>query len=577
MHKPIARNQHFTINDEFHTFINNEVLPKTSLSSVKFWGDFYQLVNDFSLWNHELRDQRISLQEKIDHWHKQHQQHNFPSEAYKKFLKDIGYIVKQGDDFTITTENVDDEIATMAGPQLVVPLSNARFALNAANARWGSLYDALYGTDVIPQSGELKAKKEYNPKRGKRVINYSRDLLDEVAPLNNGSHHHATSYLVYYQQLIVTLKDGSVSGLKDACKFVGYSGSKHSPESILLKNNGLHIDIQINRSGTIGQHDHAGVNDIFIEAALTTIMDCEDSVAAVDAEDKIAIYRNWLGLMCGTLKSTFEKNGEITSRHLHHHRTYNSTDGSSYQVNGRSLLFIRHVGHLMDTDIIQDECGNNIPEGILDSVFTSLIAMINLQQHNQFANSAKGSIYIVKPKMHGPEEVMFNCELFNRIERILGLAKNTLKIGIMDEERRTTVNLKECIRIAKERLVFINTGFLDRTGDEIHTSMLAGPFLPKKNIKQKIWIQAYENNNVDIGLACGLSGKAQIGKGMWAMPDEMSAMMREKTAHPLSGANTAWVPSPTAAILHALHYHQVNVFAAQTQIATRQLQRLMTF
>lgn len=562
----LANHEALSVNDDFYTFINNEVLPLTSLNQLQFWSDFNQLVDDFSLWNHELREDRNKIQEQINKWHKKNTSQSFDINAYKAFLKEIGYLVEEADDFNISTLNVDDEIAKVPGPQLVVPVKNARFALNAANARWGSLYDALYGSDVIPRRDGLEPGRGYNVARGGRVVEYSRDFLDRVVPLNTGSHHDVTTYQVYYQQLLVTLKDGTCTGLREPGKFVAFNGPKSAPGSILLKNNGLHIEIQIDWKGFIGSQDMAGINDILIEAATTTIMDCEDSVAAVDAEDKIEVYRNWLGLMQGTLEARFDKHGETYTRKLNKDRVYTAVDNEQYHLPGKSLLLIRNVGHLMDIDIIKDKYGNDIPEGILDGVITALIASIDLPKQEQgFNNSRTGSIYIVKPKMHGPEEVDFTCQLFSRIEDMLSLARNTIKIGIMDEERRTTINLKECIRVAKERLVFINTGFLDRTGDEIHTSMFAGPFLPKRDLKTQPWIAAYENWNVDIGLECGLPGKAQIGKGMWSMPDEMAAMVKAKVEHPEAGANTAWVPSPTAAVLHALHYHEVDVFAMQEQ------------
>ncbi len=450
------------------------------------------------------------------------------------------------------------------------PLKNARFALNAANARWGSLYDALYGSNVIEQKGKLKAGAEYNKLRGREVVKYCRQFLDDNFPLSGASHNDVTLYQIYYQQLTAVLKNGDYVSLENPKQFVAYNGSKHAPTEVLLKNNGLHINICIQPGSIVGAMDEAGVEDVRVEGALTTIMDCEDSVAAVDTEDKIDVYRNWLGLMTGTLSTDFVKGGKTINRTLKRDRVFTSKDSGSYYVRRRSLMFIRNVGHLMSIDTIQDQQGNNIPEGILDAVVTSLIASIDLKRMDKrAANSKTGSIYIVKPKMHGPEEVQFTCDLFSRVEQMLKLEANTIKIGIMDEERRTTVNLKECIRVAKTRCVFINTGFLDRTGDEIHTSMLAGAFLPKDDIKKQAWIAAYENQNVDIGLACGLSGKAQIGKGMWPKPDELADMMAIKTEHPMAGANTAWVPSPTAALLHALHYHQIDVFAKQNELKTR--------
>tara|TARA_R110001583_G_scaffold67490_2_gene192852 strand:- start:3318 stop:5510 length:2193 start_codon:yes stop_codon:yes gene_type:complete len=565
------------INPSFYQFINDEVLPLTQLNPDNFWFDFNCLINDFSFKNTALLKTRQTLQSQIDQWHidnphlindKSGQSKN----AYREFLQNIGYLTPTISDFSIETENVDAEIATMAGPQLVVPVSNARFALNAANARWGSLYDAFYGTDVIATNGELSNENGFNPARGQAVINKAKDFLDANFPLNHGSHHDVSSYLVYYQHLLAFFPDGSESGLKNACQFVAFDGSKSEPSYLLLKNNGLHVGLQIDRVGKIGSTDKAGVDDIQIEAALTTIMDFEDSVSTVDSEDKVNAYRNWFGLMNGNLEATFLKNGHSIQRNLNYDRTFTAKSGELYCVPGRSLLLVRNVGHLMGSDLIQDIDGNNAPEGIIDAVITSLIGSLDLQKpiSNKHRNSRSGSIYIVKPKMHGPEEVRFTCELFARVEQMLNLPENTLKLGIMDEERRTTLNLKQCIYEAKSRVVFINTGFLDRTGDEIHTSMLAGAFYPKGAIKFEPWIGAYENNNVEMGLRCGFSGKAQIGKGMWAMPDEMNQMMKDKIAHPQSGANTAWVPSPTAATLHALHYHQVDVFEEQKTILNRE-------
>ena len=564
-------------NPEFYQFINDEVLPRTSLNSMNFWADLHSLICDFSYKNTTLLNTRRHMQNQIDQWHRENNLINSVApadskKAYREFLQNIGYLTPMVEKFTIDTENVDPEISTMAGPQLVVPVSNARFALNAANARWGSLYDAFYGTDVIPNSDELTNKTAFNPLRGKAVIDKAKDFLDEQFPLTAGSHHDVTSYLVYYQHLLAFFADDTECGLKNPCQFVAFDGSKTAPNYLLLKNNGLHVGLHIDRTGKIGETDSAGVDDIQMESALTTIIDFEDSVSTVDSSDKIEAYRNWLGLMQGTLEATFNKNGQPVTRKLNYDRNFTAKSGEMYRVPGRSLLLVRNVGHLMGTDLIQDPEGNNAPEGIIDGVITALIGSLDLQknEHDNYKNSRTGSIYIVKPKMHGPEEVRFTCDLFSRIEQMLNLAENTIKLGIMDEERRTTLNLKQCIYEAKSRVVFINTGFLDRTGDEIHTSMLAGPFYPKSAIKNEPWIGAYENNNVDIGLSCGFSGKAQIGKGMWAMPDEMNRMMTEKIAHPKSGANTAWVPSPTAATLHALHYHQVDVFEEQKTIINRQ-------
>lgn len=568
MNMPLEQNN--TIDQAFYDFINSEVLPLTGLNLDKFWQDLIALVDDLAPVNRQLLATRDRMQAQLDDWHKANRD-NFDAAAYQQFLRDIAYLLDEGEDFQISTENVDAEIATLAGPQLVVPVKNARFALNAANARWGSLYDALYGSDVIPQHSGLKPGKKFNPARGTEVVEFAKNFLDEVFPLAEGSHHHVTNYVIYFQHLLAIFSDGASCGLKNPRQYVALNGQKSSPDSIVLRNNGLHVEICFDRKGTIGSKDIAGIEDILMEAALTTIMDCEDSVSAVDAEDKVEVYRNWLGLMQGNLSTTFDKNGEALVRRLNNDRHFTSKEGEPYNLPGRSLLLIRNVGHLMDTDLLQDSRGNFAPEGIVDGVITALIASLDLKKNKQEAirNSRTGSIYIVKPKMHGPEEVAFSCTLFSRIEAMLGLAENTLKIGIMDEERRTTVNLKACIREAKERVVFINTGFLDRTGDEIHTSMEAGAFLPKAQIKNEPWISAYENWNVDIGLACGLQGRAQIGKGMWAMPDEMQQMMAAKIEHPRAGANTAWVPSPTAAVLHALHYHKVDVFAQQNALKHR--------
>jgi len=561
------------INPAFYQFINDEILPHTSLNSVNFWYDFNCLISDLSSQNSALLKTRQEMQNQINQWHIENavSTHKATADVYQSFLQRIGYLAPEIENFHIETENVDAEIATMAGPQLVVPVSNARFALNAANARWGSLYDAYYGTDVIPPTDELNSVVGFNALRGEAVINKAKDFLDEHFPLNEGSHHDVSSYLVYYQHLLAFFPDGSESGLKSACQFVGFDGSKNDPKYLLLKNNGLHVGLQIDRYGKIGATDKAGIDDIQIESALTTIVDFEDSVSAVDSNDKIAAYRNWFGLMSGNLAVSFTKNGQSVQRKLHHDRQFTAKAGGIYQVPGRSLLMVRNVGHLMGTDLMADINGNHAPEGIVDAVITALIGSLDLQKNSEanLRNSRTGSIYIVKPKMHGPQEVAFTCELFSRVEAMLNLPENTLKLGIMDEERRTTLNLKQCIYEAKSRVVFINTGFLDRTGDEIHTSMLAGAFYPKSAIKNEPWISAYENNNVEIGLACGFSGKAQIGKGMWAMPDDMNKMMQEKSVHPKSGANTAWVPSPIAATLHALHYHQTDVFAVQQDITNR--------
>ena len=554
---------------ELDELLAEEILPGLNVSRDEFWSSFNEIVDEFVPRNNSLISQRENLQEKIDKWHLDRKGQNHNHEEYKTFLKEIGYWVEEANDFQITTSQVDPEISEIAGPQLVVPVMNARFSLNAANARWGSLYDALYGTDMISEEGGAERGGTYNPVRGDKVIEFSKTFLNKTIPLSQGTFQQVTSFQVHEGNLEVTLSDQSKVSLKNNSKFIGYTGEPGNPSGILFKNNRLHLEIQVDRENSVGKDDAAGIKDILIESAVTTIQDLEDSIAAVDAEDKVIAYRNWLGLMKGDLKETFIKGESEFTRQLNSDREYKDTLGKEFLLAGRSLMLVRNVGHLMTNPAILDKAGKEIPEGILDAMFTICIAKHDLEGNNLLSNSRAGSVYIVKPKMHGPEEVQFTCDLFSAVEEALKISPLTVKIGIMDEERRTTINLKECIRAAKDRVIFINTGFLDRTGDEIHTSMEAGPMIPKALMKQQPWISAYEDWNVDKGLEAGFKGKAQIGKGMWPMPDEMLEMYKTKIIHPEAGANCAWVPSPTAATLHALHYHQVSVSEAQEKIQER--------
>ena len=547
---------------ELYDFIENEALLGSGLDSATYWKNFEQVVVDLSPKNKTLLAKRDDLQAKIDEWHRNNK---FELEAYKAFLKEIGYLLPEVEDFQISTENVDEEIALLAGPQLVVPVRNARYCLNAANARWGSLYDALYGFDVISDENGAEKGKGYNPVRGEKVVAFAKNFLNETFPLVSGSHADATQYAVAHNALVVTLKDGTQTTLAHAAQFVGYNGEAAKPTEIVFKNNGLHVVVEIDANSAIGKTDAAGIKDLVLEAAVTTIQDLEDSIAAVDAEEKVEGYRNWLGLMRGTLQESIEKNGKTVTRELNKDRTYQNLAGSETSIHGRSLMLLRNVGHLMTNPAILVD-GAEIYEGIMDALITPLLSFADIKGQNEIKNSRKGSMYIVKPKMHGPEEVAFAVELFERAEQALGLPAKTLKIGIMDEERRTSVNLKNCIAQAKDRTIFINTGFMDRTGDEIHTFMEAGPFVRKGEVKGQIWFPAYENRNVMVGLQAGLRGKAQIGKGMWPKPDMLLDMYKTKTEHPEAGASCAWVPSPAGAVIHAIHYHQINVAERQKEL-----------
>ncbi|WHY32592.1 malate synthase G [Cytobacillus firmus] len=549
---------------ELYEFINSEALPGSFVDQEQFWSGLEALINDLTPKNKALLAKRDEIQHKLNTWHRENKDFDFNS--YKSFLEEIGYLEPKAEDFKITTENVDEEVAVKAGPQLVVPVNNGRYAINAANARWGSLYDALYGTDAISEENGANRDGGYNPVRGEKVIAFAREFLDQTVPLSSGSHKEAVQYKVDEGKLAVVLGNGETAKLREEAKFAGYQGEQNQPSAVLLKNNGLYFEIQFDRSHPIGKTDDAGVKDVLLEAAITTIMDCEDSVTAVDAEDKVLVYRNWLGLMKGDLSAAFTKGSKSMTRKLNPDRSYVSAEGKEFSLPGRSLMFVRNVGHLMSINAILDAEGNEVQEGILDTVVTSLIGKHTLLGNGPYQNTSEGSIYIVKPKMHGSKEVAFANELFDRTEDLLGLERNTLKIGVMDEERRTSLNLAACIREVKERIVFINTGFLDRTGDEMHTSMEAGPMIRKNDMKATAWLKGYEKSNVNTGLEAGFQGRAQIGKGMWAMPDMMADMMEQKIGHLNAGANTAWVPSPTAATLHALHYHQVEVQKVQNKL-----------
>ena len=569
-----AKEINLKISSSLEDFTKNEVLPGLNISPHYFWSSFENLVEKFSNRNKNLLIKRSELQEKINDWHIQNRNKEFNLDEYKNFLTDIGYLHPRAGNFKIKTWNVDPEIRKIAGPQLVVPVMNARFALNAANARWGSLYDALYGTNIITEEDGATRDGGYNPIRGDKVIKFAKKFLDETIPMQSGSYDQVIQFQFIDSELSMKLEDGKKVNLKDIDQYVGYKDEGEGAYGLLFKNNNLHFEIQIDRSHPIGQEDKAGIKDILMESAVTTIQDCEDSVAAVDAEDKIIVYRNWLGLMKGNLKRSFDKSGKFITRELNADRKYLLKNGKMILLPGRSLMLVRNVGHLMTNPAIKDKKNNEVPEGIMDAFFTICIAIHDIIGNGIYKNSKTKSIYIVKPKMHGPEEVQFTCDLFSEIEKIFDLPENTVKLGIMDEERRTTVNLKECIEVAKHRVIFINTGFLDRTGDEIHTSMEAGPMVTKADMKMQKWINAYENWNVDIGLETGFKGNAQIGKGMWPMPDEMLDMYETKAVHPKAGANCAWVPSPTAATIHAMHYHQISVHDEQDKILKREKAKL---